>query len=262
MPLRMARTGDFARCRTDAILVRLSSQGKGHNRTQSGISGLSSFISRLRRGIQSVITIDQPIDQTTDQTIDQSGRSSSGFVEGDCCLLRTRRKNCPAMGKRKRASSAPRSRRRQGTRLCLCRRTRSLAQHSSSIAGRGFGTRAANDSVQTTLDQIGAPEITEEPDSLNSLWTLARPAMWAGILAACAVLAAGIWLYRKNHRFAAYASAPTASRVATRRSPDRSTPDGVRRSSHRFPIPSPCSLSPTFAETQARTISATASPSH
>ncbi len=39
--------------------------------------------------------------------------------------------------------------------------------------------------------------------------------MWVGTLALCAALAAGIWLYRKNHRFAAYASAPTASAIGT-----------------------------------------------
>jgi TolB-like protein len=44
-------------------------------------------------------------------------------------------------------------------------------------------------------------------------WPLGGAVMWVGILAVCAALAAGIWVYRKSHRFAAYASAPNASRA-------------------------------------------------
>ena len=42
-------------------------------------------------------------------------------------------------------------------------------------------------------------------------WHFGAAAMWVVTLAVCAVLVAGIWLYRKSHRFAAYASAPNAS---------------------------------------------------
>jgi TolB-like protein len=63
--------------------------------------------------------------------------------------------------------------------------------------------------------QISPAEISEEQFAPNTSLTLARPAMWAGILVICAALATGIWLYRKNHRFAAYASTPTSSRIAT-----------------------------------------------
>jgi TolB-like protein/Tfp pilus assembly protein PilF len=41
-------------------------------------------------------------------------------------------------------------------------------------------------------------------------------AMWVGSLAVCAALAAGIWVYRKSNRFAAYASAPSATSVRTK----------------------------------------------
>jgi TolB-like protein len=40
--------------------------------------------------------------------------------------------------------------------------------------------------------------------------------LWVGTLAVCGALAAGIWIYRKSHRFAAYASAPNVSRVGTK----------------------------------------------
>ncbi len=42
---------------------------------------------------------------------------------------------------------------------------------------------------------------------------LGAAGMWLGTLAVCAALAVGIWVYRKSHRFAAYASAPNPSRV-------------------------------------------------
>ena len=73
--------------------------------------------------------------------------------------------------------------------------------------------------VQATLDQISAAEVTEEQASVGSYWRPSRPAIWAGTLTLCAALAAGIWFYRKNHRFAAYASAPTASGISTRLPP-------------------------------------------
>lgn len=37
-------------------------------------------------------------------------------------------------------------------------------------------------------------------------WQFGSAAMWLGILGVCAALAAGIWIYRKSNRFAAYAS--------------------------------------------------------
>jgi hypothetical protein len=37
---------------------------------------------------------------------DQSFRASSGFVEGNCCLLRTGREDCPAVGERERLAGA------------------------------------------------------------------------------------------------------------------------------------------------------------
>jgi adenylate cyclase len=53
-----------------------------------------------------------------------------------------------------------------------------------------------------------------EPEGKH--WRLQTTGMWLGTLAVCAALATGIWAYRKNHRFAAYASASSASRVRTK----------------------------------------------
>ena len=59
-------------------------------------------------------------------------------------------------------------------------------------------------------------------------------AMWAGTLAVCALLAGGIWIYRKSYRFAAYASTPRVSRArpndlhqATTDTQDSFGPDSV-----------------------------------
>jgi len=60
--------------------------------------------------------------------------------------------------------------------------------------------------------QISPVQISPvEPEVKHWRWGAA--ALCVGALAVCAALAAGIWLYRKSHRFAAYASVPNASRT-------------------------------------------------
>jgi len=60
--------------------------------------------------------------------------------------------------------------------------------------------------------QIGQVQTSEvQPEGKH--WLFGAAGMWVGTLAVCAALAAGIWVYRKSHRFAAYASAPNASRA-------------------------------------------------
>ena len=211
MPLRMARTGDFARCRTDAILVRLSSQGKGHNRTQSGISGLLSFISRAAgHSVSSPLT--RPSTNQTDRRLDSWKEIAAFFGRDERTVRRWEKEN--ALPVHRVPGGA------KGRVFAYAGELDLWLSTPQALQGAAVAPEPQMIPVQTTPDQINAPEITEEQDSPNSHRTLARPAMWAGTLAACAVLAAGIWLYRKNHRFAAYASAPTASRVATRRPPD------------------------------------------
>src|ERR1700733_13081599 len=210
MPLRMARTGDFARCRTDAILVRLSSQGKGHNRTQSGISGLLSFISRAAgHSVSSPLT--RPSTNQTDRRLDSWKEIAAFFGRDERTVRRWEKEN--ALPVHRVPGGA------KGRVFAYAGELDLWLSTPQALQGAAVAPEPQMIPVQTTPDQINAPEITEEQDSPNSHRTLARPAMWAGTLAACAVLAAGIWLYRKNHRFAAYASAPTASRVATRRPP-------------------------------------------
>ena len=61
----------------------------------------------------------------------------------------------------------------------------------------------------TTL--VVEPQISPvEPEVKH--WRSGVAAIGVGTMAVCAVLAAGIWVYRKSHRFAAYASVPNVSR--------------------------------------------------
>ena len=93
--------------------------------------------------------------------------------------------------------------------------------------------------LRSTASELG-PEVSPLP--INPLPTsqvdhkgkprhFAAPAMLAGTLAICAALVAGIWVYRNSHRFAAYASAPSASRThvseATTAVDPRIGPDSV-----------------------------------
>lgn len=105
-PFRMARIGDFARCRTDGILVRLCPRKQG---TQPDTTG-HNWASLLHLGFGGAFS--------GTKRYQQSG-ASSGFVEGDCCLLRTRREDCPAVGKGKRPAGPSISRGRQRTGLRL-----------------------------------------------------------------------------------------------------------------------------------------------
>jgi TolB-like protein len=69
--------------------------------------------------------------------------------------------------------------------------------------------------VQIIQGQISEDQISPAQHE-GKHWHFGAAAMWVGMLVICAALAAGVWLYRKSHRFAAYASAPNASRVASK----------------------------------------------
>jgi TolB-like protein len=69
--------------------------------------------------------------------------------------------------------------------------------------------------VEISQGQISPVQIDQvQQEDTHSHFRI--PAMWLGTLAVCAALVAGIWVYRKGHRFAAYASAPSASRAGTK----------------------------------------------
>jgi TolB-like protein/Tfp pilus assembly protein PilF len=81
------------------------------------------------------------------------------------------------------------------------------------------------------LSQIEISRVqTSEVQPEGKPWHFGAAAR-VGTLAVCAALAAGIWVYRKSHRFAAYASAPNVSRVhakgATGAADPRIGPDSV-----------------------------------
>lgn len=68
----------------------------------------------------------------------------------------------------------------------------------------------------TTLEPQISPVQISQVQPEGKRWHFGAAGMWVGILAVCAALASGIWVYRKSHRFAAYASALNVSRVRTK----------------------------------------------
>jgi TolB-like protein len=104
--------------------------------------------------------------------------------------------------------------------------------------GRVFAYKGELDQWLSTPQALRSTTLTLEPEVSpvppeDKPWHLGASAMWVGTLAVCAALAAGIWVYRKSHRFAAYASAPNVSRVhakdlqATGTADPRVGPDAV-----------------------------------
>jgi TolB-like protein len=75
--------------------------------------------------------------------------------------------------------------------------------------------KEVQEAVPDEVQQQPAPEVEPEVRQADEHGHFGSAAIWLGILAIGAALAAGIWVYRKSHRFAAYASAPSASRVRT-----------------------------------------------
>jgi TolB-like protein len=67
---------------------------------------------------------------------------------------------------------------------------------------------------QIQEDQISQAQESEAQPQVK-LWRFGTAAKWVGTVAVCVALAAGIWIYRKSYRFAAYASAPSDSRIRT-----------------------------------------------
>ena len=87
---------------------------------------------------------------------------------------------------------------------------------------------------QILEEQILEPQISElQPE--GKPWRLGAVGMWVGTLAVCAGLAAGIWFYRKSHRFAAYASTPVHAKDL-RQATGVADPLFGRRFSRRAPL--------------------------
>ena len=78
---------------------------------------------------------------------------------------------------------------------------------------QALGSTTSEPELQTSQVQ---PEVQPEVRPEGKHWHFGAAAMWVGTVAVCAALAVGIWAYRKSHRFAAHASAPSASRVGTK----------------------------------------------
>jgi TolB-like protein len=93
--------------------------------------------------------------------------------------------------------------------------------------------KEVQESVRDEVQQGAEPEAEPKVQQAGRHWHFpghfGAAAIWLGTLAVGAALTASIWVYRKSHRFAAYASAPVASRVRTEVRTDdlRSTTAGV-----------------------------------
>ena len=197
----MARIGDFARCRTDGILVRLFPEGKGHNRTKPGIIGLPSFIwgSAGRSVAQGGTNI-------PDRRLD-SWKEIAAFFGRDERTVRRWEKD----------SALPVHRVPRGAKGRVFAFESELALWLST-------PQALQSTTLESEPQISPPQISPEQISQDQispvqhegkLWHFGATGMRLGTLAVCVALAVGIWLYRKNYRFAAYASAPNTSRLRT-----------------------------------------------
>lgn len=84
------------------------------------------------------------------------------------------------------------------------RTTTGTLEPPASPAQEGF-----SEDVERQAPPLVGPEVqlADRPRHFRAL------AIWLGALAVCATLAAGIWVYRKSHRFAAYASGPSVSHL-------------------------------------------------
>jgi TolB-like protein len=89
--------------------------------------------------------------------------------------------------------------------------------------------KSVRDEVQQGAEPEAEPKVQQAGRHWHFPGHFGAAAMWLGALAIGAALTASIWVYRKSHRFAAYASAPVASRVRTEVRTDdlRSTTAGV-----------------------------------
>jgi TolB-like protein len=102
-----------------------------------------------------------------------------------------------------------------------------LAQWLSTPQAVRSTTLALEPQISESQISRGSKEVPQEPskeapeEALEEVqpeprhWRLGAAGMWIGTLAVCAAFAAGIWVYRNGHRFAAYASVP-ASGVRTK----------------------------------------------
>ena len=80
---------------------------------------------------------------------------------------------------------------------------------------QAFGTTTLGLEPQVSPAPVSPVQISQaEPEGKR--WHFGAAGMWVGTLAVSAALAAGIWVYRKSHRFAASASALNVSRVRTK----------------------------------------------
>ena len=95
-------------------------------------------------------------------------------------------------------------------------RTTTLALEPPVLEPQASESPASPAQLEVQLEaQEEAPqpeEVPQEVQHADKRWHFGAPAIWLGTLAVCAALVAGIWVYRKSHRFAAYASTPSVSR--------------------------------------------------
>jgi TolB-like protein len=173
--------------------MRFSFRGKGQDRTQPGITGLLAFIWRSAGR-----SVAQGATNHPERRLD-SWKEIAAFFGRDERTVRRWEKE----------GALP------------------VYRVPGTAKGRVFAYEGELDlwlstpqALRTTTLTMEPPVTQDEPTSQVELegtrWRVGAPGMWVGTLAVCALLAAGIWVYRKSHRFAAYASTPNASRVRTK----------------------------------------------
>jgi len=190
----------------------LLSRGKGHDRTRPDIIGLSAFIEH-----SSEHSVAQGAANPPERRLDSWKEIAAFFGRDERTVRRWEKES--ALPVHRVPGGAKGRVFAYASELDLWLST-PQAQQSTTPEPEPLLDPAQFNSTQTTNNQVSELEVGEiqtRPDPKAEAWRnprrYATAAMGVAALAICAALAAGIWAYRKNHRFAAYASGPGISRV-------------------------------------------------
>jgi adenylate cyclase len=182
------------------ILVRFALRGKGQDRTQPGITGCFTFIWRSAGR-----SVAQGATNHPERRLD-SWKEIAAFFGRDERTVRRWEKE----------SALPVHRVPGGAKGRVFAYEGELHQWLS--------TPQAVQSTTLTLEPEVSPIQISPAQPEDKHWRIGTAWMLVGTLAVCAAPAAGIWVYRKSHRFAAYASVPNAARA---RAKDLQTTGGM-----------------------------------